>query len=106
MGSLFDDPAAIQNENQVGQGECGEPVRDEQYCRSALHRRRGAESPAKARNYLRFGVDVSGRERIIKYEKPGTSPLCTQGSRQADPLALSARNAHTKLADLSGDPLG
>ena len=90
-----DDPAVVEDDDQVGAADRREPVRDDE-------RRPSREEPAQAALDAPLGADVDRRGRFVEDEDPR---IGEQRARERDELALAEREPEAALADLRVVPV-
>src|SRR5205823_11309532 len=91
----FDDPALLEDEDEVRLLDRGDPVRHED-------RRPGAEEVAEAVEDLAFGLRVDARERVVEDEDARRGG---EHAGERDALLLPARQRHAPLADDRVEPV-
>ena len=88
MGTLFHDPAAVENQDPVGIAYRRQPVRHDDAC--AAHQR-----IAQAGEDAGLGVGIHGAQRIVQDED---GRILRQRPRDRRPLFLPARQVDSPLA--------
>ncbi len=92
MATGTGDPALVEDDDPVGEGEHFDPVRDDQYSLA------GKALP-QAGEDLVLGGDVDCRESVIDHQH---RPVAEQGPGQGQTLALAAGELDAALADQGG----
>src|SRR5205085_5646025 len=88
--ALLDDPAVLEDDDQVGVPDRREPVGDDE-------RRPSREEQAEGALDLALGADVDRRGRLVEDED---ARVGEEGARERDELALAEREARAALLEL------
>ncbi len=96
MGADGGDAALLEERDPVGEHDRRRAVGHDE------RGRRGEHAPQR-RLDLRLGGHVERRERVVEHEHRGG---CRDRTREREPLALPAREAHALFADLRVDAVG